>query len=374
MRRNLHNPKFAAQTFIDNGWDYFHGANGADDGQDDADKAAADAAAAAAQAAADAKARGDVIEEPEDEAAKAAAVAEAAQKAADEAEAAKKAEEAAKKTADENSEEEDETEEERAEREAAEAEEARKKKARIPLSRHEEILAKAREREEALAARLLELENKQKGEPKKDVLGEMRAKIDELQDKYEELVFEGEKDKAKAVRKELDAARERYTDTKVAQSGALARAQTIETLKYEQALAKAEADYPALNPDNADAFDDAKANEVAELMEMFIRSGLTRQAGLEKAVKYVMGSPAQKKDASKDTAAETLRLRREQEARQKAADALKKQPPDSGKTGADNDKAGGQREQGINILKVNQDQFDKFDEDTLAKLRGDVMA
>lgn len=353
----------AVSAFISNGWDYFHGANGDGDGGDDG---AADAAAAAA--------RGDILPDPDaaekEAAAKAAELTakEAADKAAAD-KAAEEAEAAKNKTADELAEE---TEEEKAEREREEAEQDKKKRVRIPLSRHEEILEKARQREEQLKARLQELEKKDAPQ-QKDVLAEMKAAIDTLQDKYEEHVFKGEKDEAKQVRRQLDEAREKYSDTKVAQSSALARAQTIDTLKYEAALAKVESDYPALNPD-ADTFDEAKADEVADLLTLFARNGLTRQAALEKAVKYVMGTPAQKKEASKDNTAETLRKKQEEEARKKAAEADKKQPPDANKTGLDNDKAGGKDGVDVNVLKMSEKQFEKMDEETLAKLRGDVVA
>lgn len=316
-----------------------------------------------------AAARGDILDDNQDDQAAldAQKAADDAKKAADDAEAARKAAES--QSADELSEE---TDDEKAAREAEEAEADKKKRVRIPLSRHEEILTKARQREEALARRIKELEKKD-APVQKDVLGELKSTIDDLQDKYEELVFKGDKDEAKKVRLQLDEARERYTDTKVARSGALARAQTIDELKYEAALAKAEADYPALNPDNEADYDEAKADEVAELMTMFGANGLNRQAALEKAVKYVLGTPAQKKEAAKDDTAETLRVKREQEARRKAAEAAAKQPPDTSKAGTDNDKAGSVREQGIDVMKLSQDRFAKLDEDTLSRMRGDTL-
>jgi hypothetical protein len=324
----------------------------------------------AAQEAADkaaALARGDILNADE-EAEKLEADNLDADKAAKEA-AEKEAAELAAKAAkdDENLE----TDEEKVEREAAEAAEANKKRVRIPLTRHEEILAKAKAREEALAARVAELERKTEA-PKKDVLGELKTSIETLQDKYEELLFEGKKDEAKAVRKEMDAARERYTDAKVAAVGQAARASTIDQLKYEAALAKAESDYPVLNPDT-DSFDEDKATEVSDLLQMFQGRGLTRQAALEKAVKYVLGAPAAKAEARKDDSAQVLAEKRAAEARAKAADAAKRQAPDASKAGMDNDKMGGKDPAGINVMKMTQAQFDKLDEETLAKIRGDVV-
>lgn len=263
---------------------------------------------------------------------------------------------------------EEETEEERAEREAAEAEAEKAKRIRVPKARLDEVVVKARQREEQLVNRIRELENKDSGAPQKDVLGEMRTAIGELQDKYETHIFAGEKDEAKKVRAELEEAREKYTDAKSAAISEDTRRQTIDSLRYDAALAKAEADYPALNPDNDDSYDEAKATEVATLMGMFTQNGLTRQASLEKAVRYVMGAPATKRT---DTAAETVRARQAQQAREKAAAAAKKQPPSDAGAGTDNDKAGGDRQQGINVMRLSQEKFAELDEATLATMRGD---
>lgn len=320
------------------------------------DAVAADLAAEAAAAIA----RGDALPAddtpPEKTADELAAEAEAAEKAA--------------KPDDENIE----TPEEKAEREAEEAEQANKKRVRIPLSRHEEMLNKARQREEALVARVQELERTTKAAPaeRKDVLGEMKTKIAELQDKYEAHLFEGEKVEAKAVRAELETLREQYTDAKVANSSTQARVQTLDTLKYEAALAKVEADFPALNPDNEETFDEAKATEVAELLVLFQKNGLTRQAALSKAVGYVMG--AAKAGAPPDATAETLAQKRAQEARAKAAEASRRQPPDATKVGQDNDKAGNKDGgKAIDVMKLSQAQFAKVDEETLSRLRGDTV-
>lgn len=330
-----------------------HGAGG--EGEDRGDDFQPTGADAAAQAAADKIA--------------------AEQAAADKAAADKAAADAAKagegKTADELAEDE-ETPEEKAEREAAEAEENKKKRVRIPLDRHEKIVEAARNREAALLERLRQLEQKPDAAPKKDVLAEMKTQIAELQDKYEAHVFAGEKDEAKAVRKELDTLRETYTDKKVEASSSATRAQTIDALKYEAALAKIEGDFPELNPDG-EGFDEAKADEVAEMMAMFANSGLTRQAALQRAVKYVMGSPAAKKDASKDAGAEAVRQQREKAAREKAAAANKQQPADTSGAGADNDKAG-TRDGTIDVMKLDQEKFAKLDEETLSRMRGDALA
>lgn len=345
-RNQLFNSKHLS---ISTGFD-LHGAGGDPDEPDRGDLLPDDAAAAAAQAAADA-----------------ADAAEAAK-----AEAAKADDVAIGKTLDEGA---DETEEEKVEREAEElrhAEEAKQAaRKRIPLNRHEEILSKQRAdaaaKEQALGRRITELETAGKQPARVDPLAELVKALKAKEDEYEELLFAGDKAEAKLLRVEIGDLRDRHSDAKAAASSAATRNATINELKYEQALARIETDYPSLNPDG-DTYDEAQADEVAELLTLFADRGLTRQAALAKAVGYVMGQPA----AKKDDVSETLRVKREQEARAKAAAAGKQQPPDGKKVGADNVDTTGDVT-GATIMKMSQEKFAKLDEDTLSKLRGDVL-
>ena len=55
------------------------------------------------------------------------------------------------------------------------------------------------------------------------------------------------------------------------------------------------------------------------------------------------------------------------------AEANKKQPPDGKNVGLDSDKAGGGKGGDVDVLRLSQDKFAKLDEETKAKLRGDVI-
>lgn len=260
-----------------------------------------------------------------------------------------------------------ETDEEKAEREAEEAEEAKKRRARIPLNRHEEILKKARDREQALSDEVSRLKGAKQDDAAKNSVTEYQAKIDDLQDKYEELILDGKKDEARAVRKEVEGMREVLFDHKSSVKAEATRAATIETLSWQAALAGAESKYPVLNPEHDD-FDAAKTDEVTELMTGFVRNGQTRAEALNKALKYVLGAPP---TAPKSDVASKLADERAQAARVKAAAANKQQPASTSKVGLDSDKGGKGGEQGIDVMRLSQDKFAKLEEDTLAKMRGD---
>lgn len=263
----------------------------------------------------------------------------------------------------------DETPEEKAEREKQEAEEAKKRNIRIPKSRFDEAQAKARQREQALLEEIEKLKGGQQASATQKAVSDMKSKIEELQDKYEDLILDGKKDEARKVRKQVDAMREELVEYQTSVKSDAARKAAVEELSYNAQLAGFEAKYPALNPEHED-FDEDQTNEVATLLNAFVKSGTKRSEALAKAVKYVLGAPPEQKVSD---AAKALAEERAKKAREKAAEADKKQPPNSAKVGLDSDKAGKGGEQGIDVMRLSQDKFSKLDEETKAKLRGDEL-
>lgn len=263
----------------------------------------------------------------------------------------------------------EETPEERAEREKQEAEEAKKRNIRIPKSRFDEAQAKARAREQALLEEIEKLKGGQQASATQKAVSDMKSKIEELQDKYEDLILDGKKDEARKVRKQVDAMREDLVEYQTSVKSDAARKAAVDELSYNAQLAGFEAKYPALNPEHED-FDEDQTNEVATLLNAFVKSGTKRSEALAKAVKYVLGAPPEQKVSD---AAKALAEERAKKAREKAAEADKKQPPSSAKVGLDSDKAGSGGEQGIDVMRLSQDKFSKLDEETKAKLRGDEL-
>ena len=263
----------------------------------------------------------------------------------------------------------DETPEEKAERERLEAEEAKKRNIRIPKSRFDEAQAKARAREQALLEEIERLKSGQQATAAQKAVSDMRSKIEELQDKYEDLILDGKKDEARKVRKQVDALREELVEYQTSVKSDAARRAAVEELSYNAQLAGFEAKYPALNPEHED-FDEDLTNEVATLLNAFVKSGIKRADALAKAVRYVLGPPPEQKVSD---AAKALAEERAKKAREKAAEADKKQPPSSAKVGLDSDKAGKGGELSIDVMRMSQEKFAKLDEETKAKLRGDEL-
>lgn len=247
-----------------------------------------------------------------------------------------------------------------------ETEEKPKKRIQIPKERFDEALSKARSREEALNQRIADLEGRIQTGAKKVETSEMQTKLEDLQDKYEEFLVDGDRTNAKKIRTQIDALRDHLIDTRTSVKSDAARKAAIEELKYDSLLAKLEGDYADINPDSENYSQD-KTEEVGVLLEAFVARGFTRHAALEKAVKYVLG--AVKKEPTDDS--DVIREERATKARKKTAEAIKKQPPSTTKIGVDSDKAGANNAAGVDILRLSQDQFAELDEKTLAQLRGD---
>jgi hypothetical protein len=262
-----------------------------------------------------------------------------------------------------------ETPEEKAERERLEAEAEAKRRIRIPKARFDEAQAKARQREQALLEEIEKLKGGQQASVTQQAVSEAKAKINELQDKYEDLILDGKKEEARKVRIQLDGMREELSEYQTSVKADAARRAAIDDLSYNAQLASYESKYPALNPDH-DSFDAAKTDEVAALMTAFVKSGDNRAAALARAVKYALGdAPA---PAANDEA-QRLAAQRAEAARKKAAEANSKQPASLSKVGLDSDKAGGApgAAVGIDVMRLSQEKFAKLDEETKAKLRGD---
>ena len=124
----------------------------------------------------------------------------------------------------------DETPEEKAEREKQEAEEAKKRNIRIPKSRFDEAQAKARQREQALLEEIEKLKGGQQASATQKAVSDMKSKIEELQDKYEDLILDGKKEEARKIRKQVDSMREELVEYQTSVKSDAARKAAIDEL------------------------------------------------------------------------------------------------------------------------------------------------
>lgn len=313
--------------------------------------------------------RGDDFVPTEDDgdgaaAAAAVAAADAAKKLEDDLAAEKAAEKAA--------------EEEAAEKESDKSDEKKVKikDARIPLSRHEDILAKEREKRADVERQLAQFQN---GEAVREVNAEITAhedKILKLEKDYAQELTDGNIDKATAIMGQIRKAEREMAESKSDMKIQAAEIRAVERTRYGTTLERIEASFPVLNPDHAE-FDEAVMDEVAELKSAYELKGLTPTAALQKAVRLIVGAETTRQEIAttatarvtpKDVAAE-----RKKAAVAKTVDTVTKTPPSTRDVGLDSDKLGGGKLDAKAAAKMSQDEFRKLSEADLALMRGDVL-
>ena len=235
----------------------------------------------------------------------------------------------------------------------------------VPKARFDESRKSARKREAELEARIAELEKGNK-KPEQSI-DDLEAEIEELEDQHDSLLLEGEIDKAKAVRRELNSKRNGIIDRRISEKSSAMGQAAVEQVRYDTQLASFEVKYPTINPD-ATEYDEAVSNEVSTLMNAFQTSGMSLVASLNKAVHYVFrGEEPESKSTSE------VGDKRKKAARKRALKTVKNTPANLKDIGNNSDKAGS--DDGLpDPMKMSQKAFDKLTEKQKAALRGDKLA
>lgn len=269
-----------------------------------------------------------------------------------------------------------ETEEERLEREAEEQAAQIARTVRIPKARHDAAVAAERARAEAAEQRANELEQRlqqaaavpapQPATQEGPTEAQVRTYLSQQQDKYEELLADGLTAEAKAIRADIEQAREYLQDMRVQRMAAETRESTLTALKYESTLSAIEAAYPQLNPDDP-TYNLGTATRVAEVMAKFIQAGDSQVTALVEATKLVVGSALAAPVASAAPAAPAPATLRTTTAREKAAKVLAAQPLNTDVSGRTAVAAP------ISVKGMSFKAFSELDDATLSKMRGDEL-
>ena len=262
-----------------------------------------------------------------------------------------------------------------AEEEAKDDKSKSKSKARIPLSRHEQILAKERERRAELEQQLAQFQRGNEVAKVNTDITAAETKVIELEKKYHAALGDGDIDEAAKLMREIRTLDAEISDLKADMKTAAAEARAVERVRYSVALERIEEAYPELNQDHEDYNPDL-TQDVVDLKATYERRGLTPTAALQKAVKRLMGTEGREQKVATEVTprvkAEDVAAARKKEAVGKAVDASKRQPPTSREVGLNSDVLGG----GLNakdVMRMGHDDFVKLSDDALAKLRGDEL-
>ena len=244
------------------------------------------------------------------------------------------------------------------------AEEKSSKKPMVPKSRLDEVLAK----QKALQKQLDEI----------NAANEKAAEAPEAYDfdakevEYQNMVLDGETEKAVALRREIRQAERAQLEYEMRQEMTQTVSHDREMTALQQAAAAMEEAYPVFDK-NSESFNEDYTNEVVELRDMFMVKGYDAVAALSRAVKYVVSDHGL--DESQESAPslagkaqktdELARKRAQVGKKLKAAEA---QPPEL--PGESSSMHG---ERAIDLSAMTEEEFDALPEATLKRLRGDIL-
>ena len=232
----------------------------------------------------------------------------------------------------------------------------------VPKSRLDEVLAKNKE----MQKRLKDIEGKEAEEtktPEYDFVAQEKA--------YQDLVLEGETEKAALVRQEIRSAeREQLMSEMQSKMG-----QTVQQDRELHELTQKASEIMEVFPifdEKSKVYDEGLTNEVMELRDAFIYQGYGAADSLAKATEVTLLSKKpellQGETAPAVDPAPTL-TKAVQEKKQKATvkkkvEASQAQPPEMKGESAKNKKV-------VDINVMSDDEFRALPEDTLRRLRGD---
>ena len=232
----------------------------------------------------------------------------------------------------------------------------------VPKSRLDEVLAK----QKALQKQLDELNQAQTEASLEAPEYDFAAKEVE----YQQLVLDGEAEKATALRNEIRTAEKEQIMFEVQQSTTQNIQQSTEVQAIQAKAVELEAKYPIFDVNSAEHDADV-LKEALELRDAFMAQGYEGPYALERAVTttLTMHKPELlevETVATPDPKVAELNKKKQAAKVTKKIEASQSQPPSMKGEGASNrgDKA-------IDLTKLSQKEFDALPEETLRRLRGD---
>ena len=238
----------------------------------------------------------------------------------------------------------------------------------IPKDRFDEAVRKERAEKDQMSQRLQELEQREQQRATAVDLEGAAKQVKALVKEHTSLLADGDLDDASNMMEQILTLQANITDHRTATAANNAKDQAKQEIHYDTLVSRLEAEYPAIDPDNAD-FDNDAVRKIQALMTGFIQTENASPAkALQEAIGTILGSPA-----SKDNPAlQDEGLRRKEAAVAKAIDASAKQPASTKEIGLDSDKVGGPLD-ATAIMKLSYDEFEKLPDTKLAEMRGDYI-
>ena len=238
------------------------------------------------------------------------------------------------------------------------------KKPMVPKARLDEVLAK----QKALQKQLDEINAaKEKAEEAPEAYD-----FDAKEVEYQNMVLDGETEKAVALRREIRKAERDALEYEMRQEMSQTVNQDRQMTALQQAANAMEEAYPVFDR-NSESFNEDITNEVVELRDAFMMKGYEAVDALSKAVKYVVKDHDldQTQESAPSLAAkpqktdELAKKRAQVSKKLKAADAQPPELPGESST----TRGEGQ----FDLSAMTEEEFDALHEATLKRLRGDIL-
>lgn len=243
-----------------------------------------------------------------------------------------------------------------------ELEEAPTKKPMVPKSRLDEVLAK----QKALQKQLDDMKAAQ-------TLAEEAPSEYAFSDKeieYQNLVLDGESQKAAALRAEIRAAERAQLEYEMTQKMTKTVSENQQLTALQQAASELEESFPVFDQ-NSETYNAEYTQEVIDLRDAFILKGENAVAALSKAAKFVV------REYSLDTAAPSLtappRNTVDEVAKKRAEVSRKLKAADSQPPELPGESSANRGEKIMDVNSMTEEEFNALPEATLRRLRGDVV-
>lgn len=253
----------------------------------------------------------------------------------------------------------------------------KKSEAKIPKSRFDEAVGKEREAREAAERRAAALEQQmQQAQAQRQMSADVEAmetKVAEMEKQYNQLLLDGEADKASDVMRQIRHMERAIATAEVENRTSQRTAQILESERMELAIAQLEAAHPILNPES-ESFDESLVNFVlAEQRRLMQTEGLAPSKAIAKAATTIVerygpkAAPVEEQKGLSKAAED-----RKAEAVKRNIEVSKAQPASMKETGMDTDKAG-LTSSLPDVSKMTKDEYDALPDSMKAKLRGDFV-
>ena len=223
----------------------------------------------------------------------------------------------------------------------------------IPKSRFDEVLAKQKalqkKLDDALAPKI------------EDVKEAPEFDFDAKEVEYQNLLMEGETEKATQLRKEIRDAEKQQMMFEVQAKMGQTVTQNQEMVDLQTKANSLEALYPTLNQADP-SFDQDKTNEVLELRDAYMTQGYLGADALQKAVDLLMGQP-QTQESKADPVQKEIVQKKKIVNTNKKIEAAEKQPPAM--------KGKNKTDKKVDVNALSSEEFAALPDETLKRMRGD---